>query len=168
MPAESTTVIVNGMGKKPLGDARAVLLDVLDCAFEKKSWHGATLSGALRGVSARQAAARAAPGTKCVWEQVLHAAYWKHRALRVLTAGAAGRFPRKGSNWPALPAQATEAAWAADVELLRDLHLRLRGTVAKLPPHCLTPKTVWLIHGAAAHDLYHAGQIKLLRRIAGL
>jgi hypothetical protein len=59
----------------------------------------------------------------------------------------------------------TEAAWAADVELLRDLHRRLRQTVEELPLDCLTPKTVWLIHGAAAHDLYHAGQIKLLLRL---
>ena len=153
------------MGKKSFGDARAVLLGVLDCAFDKKSWHGATLSGALRGVSAGQAAERVAPGRKCVWEQVLHAAYWKHRALRILAAGAAGRFPRKGNNWPAMPTETTESAWAADVEVLCDLHRRLRQTVADLPPDCLTSKTVWLIHGAAAHDLYHAGQIKLLLRM---
>ena len=144
-----------------------LLLDVLDCAFDRKSWHGATLAAALRGVSARQAAARPAPGRKCVWEQVLHAAYWKHRALRILSKDAAGRFPRRGSNWPGMPEEKSEAAWRADVELLRDLHRRLREVVADLPPDCRNPKTVWLIHGAAAHDLYHAGQIKLLRRLTG-
>jgi hypothetical protein len=30
-----------------------------------------------------------------------------------------------------------------------------------MPPKKFTRKTRWLLHGAAAHDLYHAGQIKL-------
>ena len=155
------------MAKNGPAGAREVLLGVLDCAFDKKSWHGATLAGAVRGLSARQAAVRAARGRKCVWEQVLHAAYWKHRALRILIKGAAGRFARRGSNWPPLPGEPTEAAWRADVDLLRDLHRRLRDAVANLPADCQNAKTIWLIHGAAAHDLYHAGQIKLLRRLVG-
>jgi hypothetical protein len=42
---------------------------------------------------------------------------------------------------------------------------RLRDAVAKLPAKRLDAKTIWLIQGAAAHDLYHAGQIKLLLRL---
>jgi hypothetical protein len=144
--------------------ASSVLLDVLDCAYEKRSWHGATLNGALRGVTAAQAALRV-HGRKSVWEQLLHAAYWKHRVLTKLTGPA--RFPRRGSNWPRPPGRPDEAGWSADRELLRDIHRRLRAAVAALPPRRLDPKTVWLIHGAAAHDLYHAGQIKLLLRLTG-
>ena len=144
--------------------ASSVLLDVLDCAFEKRSWHGATLMGALRGVTAEQAAARV-PGRKSLWEQLLHAAYWKNRVLTKLMGPA--RFPRRGSDWPKPPENAIEESWSADVELLRDIHRRLRAAVAALPPGRLDGKTVWLIHGAAAHDLYHAGQIKLLRRLTG-
>ena len=143
---------------------RCLLLDLLDRAFDKRSWHGATLSGAIRGVSAA-VAARSIHGRKSVWQQVLHAAYWKQRVVNHLTGPS--RFPRKGSNWPALPSDMFEAAWRADVELLRDTHARLRAAVAALPPARLDGKTVWLIQGAAAHDLYHAGQIKLLRRMAG-
>ena len=140
-----------------------LLLESLDTAFDKRSWHGTTLDGAVRRVSAEQAARRV-PGRKCVWEQLLHAAYWKHRVLAKLSKDRP-RFPRKGSNWPPLPPEPTEAAWKTDVELLRDLHRRLRSAVAALPPERLDRKTTWLIHGAAAHDLYHAGQIKLLRRL---
>jgi len=142
---------------------RCLLLDVLDHAFDKRSWHGANLTGAVRGVDATLAARRV-HGRKSIWQQVLHAAYWKHRVLSHLTGPA--RFSRKPSNWPDPPAAPTERAWRDDVELLRDTHRRLRAAVEALPPRRLDAKTVWLVHGAAAHDVYHAGQIKLLRRLA--
>ena len=145
-----------------LSGARAVLIDVLDRGFDKRSWHGANLSGAIRGLRAADAARRV-QRRKCAWEQVLHAAYWKQRVLNHLAGPS--KFPRKGSDWPALPAELSEAAWRADVELLRDIHRRLRSTVQRLPAGPLDAKTVWLIEGAAAHDVYHAGQIKLLRRM---
>ena len=145
-------------------NALFALLDVLDCAFDKQSWHGANLTGALRGVTSAKAATKLG-SRKCVWEQLLHAAYWKHRVLTKLTGPA--RFPRRGSNWPALPDPADDEAWRADVALLRQTHRALRGAVAGLPASSLDPKTVWLVHGAAAHDVYHAGQIKLLRRLVG-
>src|SRR5688500_3009834 len=139
---------------------RCLLLDVLDCAFDKKSWHGPNITGAIRGVSAA-AAARSVHGRKSVWQQVLHAAYWKHRVLNHLAGPSRfprTRFPRKGSNWPAVPPDPSEAAWRADVGLLRDTHARLRAAVQSLPPARLDSKTVWLVQGAAAHDAYHAGQ----------
>jgi len=121
--------------------------------------------GALRGVGAADASRRVA-GRKTVWEQVLHAAYWKQRVLNKVAA--ATRFPRPGSDWPPAPAEPDEAAWRADVELLAELHRRLREAVAGMSDGRLREgQTLWLIHGAAAHDLYHAGQIRLLRRMTG-
>lgn len=146
----------------PITSVRCALLQSLDTAFDKRSWHGTTLLGALRSVGAKNAARRVL-GRKTVWEQVLHAAYWKQRILNKLTGPA--RFPRKGSNWPAMPASPDETSWRADVQLLRTIHRDLRAAVASLPTKRLDAKTVWLIHGAAAHDLYHAGQIKLLLRL---
>jgi hypothetical protein len=144
---------------------RCLLLDLLDRAFDQRSWHGPNIAGAIRGVSAG-VAARSVHGRKSIWQQVLHAAYWKQRALNHVTRPARpARFPRRGSNWPAVPSDRSEAAWRGDVELLRDTHERLRAAVQSLPPARLDPKTVWLIQGAAAHDVYHAGQIKLLRRL---
>jgi hypothetical protein len=78
------------MGKcQPPPTVASVLLDVLDCAFDRRSWHGANLTSALRGVT--PALAARVPGRKTVWDQVLHAAYWKHRALTTLAGPA--RFP---------------------------------------------------------------------------
>lgn len=74
-------------------------------------------------------------------------------------------FPRRGSNWPTPPKQATEAAWRADIAMLKELHARLREAVATAPSGRLDAKMIWRVHGVAAHDVYHAGQIKLLRRM---
>lgn len=141
---------------------RAMLLQALDCAFDRRGWHGANLTSAIRGVRFGNLARRV-HGRRSVWEQVLHAAYWKHRVLALLTGRRA--FPRKGSDWPRLPDPLTEAAWRDDLALLHALHRELRDAVATLPPVKLNEKCTWLVQGAAAHDVYHAGQIKLLRHL---
>lgn len=149
-----------------------LLLRLLDQGFDHAAWHGPTLGGAIRGVSARQAAWRPGKGRHNVWEIVLHTAYWKHAVWRRITGGELGTFPRPGSNWPALPSRLDERAWRADLRLLKEAHLRLRRAVAALPPNRLgrrVGKKRWThsetIHGIAMHDLYHAGQIQLLKRL---
>lgn len=139
----------------------SLLLDILNRAFDRTSWHGPNLWSALRGVTPAQAVKRI-PGRRCIWEQLLHAAYWKQRVLNRLAG--TQRFPRAGSNWPELPPKADKKAWAEDLELLRDIQRRLLDAVAGLDASCLDKKTLMMIEGAAAHDVYHAGQIKLLRR----
>ena len=141
---------------------QSLLLEELDNAFDKRSWHGANLLSALRGVSPGEAA-RSVGGRKSIWQQLLHAAYWKHRALTYL--GDTMAFPRKGSNWLKPPSPVTKAVWNADIEMLVVLQRRLRKLIRTMPPKKFNRKVRWLLHGAAAHDLYHAGQIKLLRRL---
>jgi hypothetical protein len=141
---------------------RELLLDGLEEGYLRKAWHGPTLRGALRGVTARQAAWRPAPDRHNIWELTVHCAYWKYVVRRKLTGVRPG-FPRRGSNWFALP-EPTEKAWKADLQLLTDEHLALRETIASLPASRLE-SGVRLIRGAANHDVYHAGQIQLLKRL---
>ena len=144
-----------------------LLLDALDEAFERPSWHGPNLRGSLRGLTPAQAAARPAAGRHNIWELAVHCAYWKYVVRRKLTGGKRGSFPLKGSNFFPRPEAATDAAWKGDLELLSGEHALLRTVVAGLPAAALAdPKRLRLIRGAAAHDLYHAGQIRLLRRLA--
>ena len=79
----------------------------------------------------------------------------------------------KGSNWFRRPIELSGAAWRADLALLDDMHRILREEVRQRPPSLLsrTPKgsrvsNFVLLSGIAAHDLYHAGQIQLLKRLA--
>lgn len=150
----------------------ALLLEVLDEAFDTRGWHGTTLRGALRGLTPGEALWRPASRRHCIWDLILHTAYWKYAVRQRLTGGERGAFPRKPSNWPRLPAARTTATLRADIRLLEQEHRALRAVVAGLSGaalDALSPSREWRqreqIHGVAAHDLYHAGQIQLLKRL---
>jgi hypothetical protein len=148
------------------------LLVLLDTAYDQASWHGPNLRGSLRGVSRAAAAWRPSPGAHNVWELLVHAAYWKYAAWRRLTGAARGTFPLEGSNFFERPVEATAAAWRADLRLLDAMHRDLRAAVAATAPRALDSRLpgsdvtrLRLIAGVAAHDVYHAGQIQLLKRL---
>lgn len=147
------------------------LVAILDTAYDTRSWHGPNLRGALRGVTPAQAAWRPGPGRHNIWELLVHAAYWKYVAVRRLTKARKGSFELAGSNWFAREGRPTATQWQADLDVLRRAHDALRETVAALRPADLTKPaqtdfTVFgLVSGVAAHDLYHAGQIQLLKRL---
>jgi uncharacterized damage-inducible protein DinB len=150
------------------------LLAILDSAYDRPSWHGTNLRGSIRGLTARQAAWRPAPRRHNIWELVVHAAYWKYAALRRLTGARRGSFPLKGSNWFARGGAVDERAWREDVALLGRMHGALRDAVAALrasdlarTPGGSTVSNFALLSGIAAHDLYHTGQIQLLKRLRG-
>ncbi|MGE3179587.1 MAG: DinB family protein [Vicinamibacterales bacterium] len=144
------------------------LLAMVDEAFERKAWHGTTLLGSLRGLDAERAARRPRPGRHNIWELVVHAAYWKYTVRRRLTGEKRGSFPLAGSNWFERPAPGAD--FRSDVGLLVAQHQALRAAIAALPERALAERTGTitrdhLIRGIAAHDLYHAGQIQLLKRL---
>lgn len=149
------------------------LLAIVDQAYDRRSWHGTNLRGSIRGVSVGQAAWRPRRGRHNIWEVVVHAAYWKYAVRRRLTGERRGSFELKGSNWFARPEASSDRAWRADVALLDRTHRALRAAIERLPAAALDRKAprstvshVDLISGIAAHDLYHAGQIQLLKRLA--
>jgi hypothetical protein len=154
-------------------DARIeLLLEILDQAFDRRSWHGTTLRGSLRGVTSTEALWRPGRGRHNIWELTVHAAYWKYAVRRRLAGDAAGSFARKPSDWPEVPTTSDARAWKSDVDLLGGEHRLLREVVRRLPPGRLekrSPQGVWTnaleIHGVAAHDLYHTGQIQLIKKL---
>jgi len=144
-----------------------VLLDFLDEAFDQKSWHGPNLWSSIRGVTAREAAWRVGPGRHNIWELTLHAAYWKYAVRRRLEGGKRGSFVLKGSNFFPRPekGKATEAAWRSDQELLEKEHRAMVETIGKVLKAPQAQKKLGMLYGVALHDVYHAGQIRLLRRL---
>lgn len=131
---------------------------------------GATVLGCLRGVGVDQAVWKPAPDRASVWELVLHIAYWKYAVRRKLENGEKGGFPRKPSNFPALPDPPDETAWKRDRALLRDEHTRLVGAIRSFDAKRLEEQTgkyrfADLIFGIAMHDAHHVGQIQLIKRL---
>jgi hypothetical protein len=139
--------------------------------YDQPAWHGPNLRSALRGLSAGAALWRAGRNRPSIWELALHCAYWKHQVVGRLT-GERTRFPRPGRNFPSVPSRPDEAAWRADVKLLDDVHERLVEVVRSLstaslnevPPGQRYSRKV-NITGIMMHDVYHAGQIRLLRKL---
>ena len=152
----------------------SLLLDLLDESYEKKAWQGPNLRGALRGVTAKQAAWRPAPKRHSLWELVVHADYWKYATWRMLSGEKRGSFGEKGSNWLPRPGPdgVSEKAWRADLARLDAHHRSLRAAVAGLRGARLNRKprgsrytAANLVYGIASHDVYHTGQIQLLKRL---
>ena len=149
-----------------------LLLEIFDQAYSAPSWHGTPLKGTLRGLTVRNALWRPGPKRHCIWELVLHTAYWKCMVRRRLLRDPAIAFPREGVNWPALPTHPDNAAWRRDRALLDEEHRILRRVIAALKPADLGRRgwrSRWKvraeIYGIASHDLYHAGQIQVLKRL---
>ncbi len=155
----------------------------LDCVilqlrtnFHGKAWQGPTLWGSLRGVDHVLAAKQPARGRKSIWDQVLHAAYWKYVVVRRLTGAERGSFPRARANWPR-PAEGPPAkAWDADKALLKDQHEQLVAAVEGLDLPDLGAAVhggragmtyLGFLTGITAHDVYHTGQINLIKAILG-
>jgi len=147
---------------------RAFLLDQLRRAHEGDAWHGPSLREVLDGVDAARATSRPLPGAHSIWELVLHIAAWEQVARRRLE-GDLSR-PSDAEDWPAV--DATDAAsWQAALAHLDRTHAALREAIAALPEARLDEPLrgpeftiASLLHGVVQHDLYHAGQIALLRK----
>jgi hypothetical protein len=144
-----------------------LVLALLDEAYEKKTWHGPNLKQSLSGVRVKQAAWRPAQGRHNIWEVTLHAAYWKYAVRRRIDGGKRGTFALKGSNFFARPEKGklNEAAWSADKALLEREHQLMRRAIEKVLRKPRGMKILRMLYGVAFHDIYHAGQIRLLRRL---
>jgi uncharacterized damage-inducible protein DinB len=149
-----------------------ILIALLDEGYEKKAWHGPNLKGAIRGLSVEQAVWRPRSDRHSIAEHVLHAAYWKYVVRRRLRNEARGSFPLKGSNWFAVGPAVSQAEWKSHLGLLDAEHRALRQAVLELDADQLhnVPQGAKYTHlktitGIADHDVYHAGQIQLLKRL---
>lgn len=155
------------------------LLGLVEEGFQAAAWHGPNLRRSLSGVSAEGASWRPGKNRHNIWEIAVHAAYWKYAVTKRLTGSKKRVFPEKGRNWFARDARGlskgeAEKKWERDLALLAKMHKELRGTIAKMKDAELggrcrgSRQTVKQnVVGIAMHDVYHAGQIQMLRRLRG-
>ena len=138
-------------------------------AFEGEAWHGPSVLELLKDVSAEQAAAHPIAGVHSIWELALHIATWERFVQRRIVEATALE-PTDEENFPAVH-DTSEQAWRAAVEEITRNHQALLETVAALDEARLSeivagkPYSVYfMLHGVIQHDLYHAGQIALLKK----
>lgn len=150
---------------------RQRLLDVVDRTYRARAWHGPALLETLEGLTPALAARHPVRGGHSIWELVEHVATWTEVVALRLEGGTPKMTP--GYNFPKV-SRFTPAAWKASLRRLARAQARYRKAVAAFPVAKLGRKRpkihqTWYvtIHGAIQHQLYHAGQIALLRRALG-
>jgi uncharacterized damage-inducible protein DinB len=149
----------------------ARIADQLRRAFDGSAWHGPGLLELLEDVDAATAAAKPLAKVHSIWELVLHIAVWDGVALRRLSGEKCQ--PTGLANFPPVT-MPTEAAWRKAVAHAKRTHGALVKTVAGLPDSRLGNRVpgkrydfYHMLHGIAQHELYHAGQIAILKKARG-
>jgi uncharacterized damage-inducible protein DinB len=137
-------------------------------AFEGQAWHGPSLRELLADVTAEQATAKPVPGAHSMWEIVRHIAAW-HEGVRRRLEGERVELSAD-EDWPPV-ASTPEAAWREALAVLERTHTELRRTMSRLTDARLQEMVIGtddsvevMLHGLIQHDLYHAGQIALLKK----
>ena len=151
------------------------LVDLFTRVHGGDPWHGPSVLEALDGLTAAKAAARPVPGAHSIWELVLHITAWRGEVVKRIQGRPAGD-PVEG-DWPVVP-QPTEPNWSAALERLQRSHEDVVVAVRSMPrsrldepvndprdPAAGTGLSFYTtVHGLVHHDVYHAGQISLLRK----
>lgn len=154
------------------------LLDSLRRVHDGAPWHGPSRADVLADITADEAAWRPAPDAHTIWELVLHMQSWTLEVLR-RTDGGVPSDPVDG-DWPAMPATPSVEAWREALQHLESAHRALVGRVAAMddatratrvaprpgdPPGAgITQRA--MIRSLAEHDVYHTGQVALMKRLA--
>ena len=142
--------------------------DQLKRAFEADAWHGPAVMEVLNGVTAKQASARPIPNAHSIWEIALHISGWvgvmKSRVERKWMD-----LPEEG-DWPPVE-DASPAAWEKTLKLLKTRHAGLQKAISRHSakdldkPIAKGRSTLYAsLHGIIQHDLYHAGQMAVLKK----
>jgi hypothetical protein len=149
-----------------------ILLMLIEESYSTKAWHGPNLRGSLRGVNYEDAAWRPSPGRHNIWEILVHCAYWKYIVRRRILGERKGTFPLKGSNWFKRPTVLTQRALSSDMAMLDETHRTMVEAIISMDsrvlgnfPNNSKVSNEAIIRGIASHDVYHAGQIQLLKRL---
>ncbi len=155
----------------PQIEEKSRIADQLKRAFEGDAWHGPAVLEVLEDVSARAAAAKPIRGAHSIWELVLHIAAWDG-AIRRRMEGQALQLSDE-QDFPSVR-DTSDTAWRNTLENLKQRHADLIQGVLSMPDHRLTSQVpgkdydfYHMLHGAVQHELYHAGQIALLKKAAG-
>src|ERR1700687_4669451 len=149
----------------------ARLADQIRRAFDGDAWHGDSVVELLEGVNAKMAEAHPIKNAHSIWELVLHIAAWDGAVLK-RTGGAAVEL-RDEQNFPPVK-DTSEAAWRNAIEHAKHTHNELVKAVAAFPDSRLQEQVpgktqsyynfFYMFSGIVQHELYHAGQIALLKK----
>lgn len=145
------------------------LRDQLRRSIEGSAWHGPALREVLAGVTAEAAAARPIEAAHSIWELVLHVSAWQDAVRRRLASDAAIELT-PAEDWPTV-SDSSPSTWQKALDGLERMYLELERDLAALDDRVLDRpvpgmgyNVYVMLHGVVQHNLYHAGQIALLKK----
>jgi uncharacterized damage-inducible protein DinB len=144
------------------------ILNQMDRAFSGEAWHGPDLTQLLNGISSEDASKHPVPGAHSIWEIVNHIAAW-NAIVQQKSKGEPVEVTTE-LDWPPVW-EVSEVSWKRSLATLADNRTRLRNYVKTVRDDQLDEKVqrenysqYVLLHGLVQHDLYHAGQIAVLKK----
>lgn len=156
-----------------MSEARTIA-GMLKSVVDGPAWHGPSVMELVDTLSAEQARRKPVKDAHSIWELMLHMVAWQEYALQVLNGGDASALEGE-EDWPRLPEPPTDAAWdttkrkfEGGMRELREKIVHLDESPLRSPvPGREFPLKV-LLHGLVHHNVYHCGQIALLRKAVGI
>lgn len=142
--------------------------DQLRRAIEGDAWHGPAVLELLQEVPVDLAPAKPLDQAHSIWEIVLHMTAEQNTVVRRLKREVPELSQQQ--DWPEVT-DFGERAWSNAVRALEQSFDRLDQTIGALSDaqlnHAVPGKKYniyFMLHGIIQHNLYHAGQIALLKR----
>ena len=143
------------------------IADQLRRSQQGNAWHGPAVGELLKDVDSALAQRRLAPGAHNIWELALHITAWQAATVRAVQGETMPQLDGP-DDWPV--AGQTEKDWRNAVECLEGVNAELVASLAGLPDERLADTVpsreysfYYLLHGVAQHNLYHAGQIAIVK-----
>jgi uncharacterized damage-inducible protein DinB len=144
------------------------IVDQLKRAYEGEAWHGPSLRELLNSVTAKTAARKPLAHAHSIWEIVLHIAAWEN-AVRRRLEGESLELSQE-EDWPPVN-DVSETAWKNALAALENGNKQLRETILRLNEEVVgeivpgkNHSVYCMLHGVIQHNLYHAGQVALLKK----
>jgi uncharacterized damage-inducible protein DinB len=143
------------------------IVRLLEKTFDKQPWYGSSITEILSSVNPEIATVRHGD-THTITELVLHMISWRKFATQKLIGDAEFDITDE-TNFP------KPIAWKEAINQLHQSQVALVEAVKQFPPEGLSELVpskkqkytyYTLLHGIIQHDIYHLGQIALLKKLA--
>ena len=141
-------------------------------ASHGQPWHGDSIFKIIKDITAEEAAAYPIPGSHSIWEYLVHMMNWREYAVRTLLDDELYIVElNTEKDWTTIT-DFSEEAWAATIEKYKKSTDELSEAILTvedsslgeiIPGHKFSYYT--LLHGIIQHDIYHSGQIVLLKKL---
>lgn len=156
-----------------------LVIDQVQNTLLQEDWQWQpSLSEALEGLTAAQAAYKPAPERNSIWQIVRHLILWKSAVLQAWDGDPPDETQLTAADWAKV--NEDEAAWQRDVRELMAVSREYLDRVQRLDDAALSRPITWYRHPGAiqplairlvrtvTHDIYHSGQIRYLRALQGV